>query len=503
MGKNKAEKQTRIKIDLSNYYQMHESAVKVCEAMAKTGRYYWKAGELEHGLEEVTFSHKGEPYTYLPTKKDIFFAVSSVAYSERKDGLPPKNFIDYIYNMSAGETPFKPLEQIIRIPIFSSDSRLMTEPGYYAEDMVLYIPRKDIDVRISLNPTKEEIKEAKSVLENDVLANFRFISPTDKTHALAYLLLFFVRKMITGLIPLHIFEADDPQTASFLMRKLTPDRYVVLDNPTDSEFRRNVRQKMVCRPEEKVSAFCLENISKLKLPALELMLSAQQYSDRIPGKNKMIDTEIKWILAAAGRKVIIDTYMARRCIKSRFVYNGKCPEYCSEDIKNTNKIIQSGLTLVQAWIAAGRPRMNRATLGGFEKWSEIIGSIVTFHDYPDFLGNYRELYDEADRDAASAWGFLLTEWWKKFGSRAVTTGELLPIAEAAEGIYLGKDDRETSKKRYLSRIFSGWQNTITSIESQGKTISLQLQKGSHTERGLSWSLRPVRQNLSYGHDKNS
>lgn len=388
MRQDKTKKQTRIKIDLSDYYQMHESAVKVCKAMDETGKYYWKAGEVKHGLEELVF-YEGDPHLYLMSKDDIFNAVCKVAYSERKNGLPPRYFINYIYNMCADETPFKPLEQIVRIPMFSSDGRLMIEPGYYAEDMVLYIPYEGIDVRISPNPTEEEIKEAKSALENDVLADFRFISPADKTHALAYLLLFFVRKMINGPTPLHIFEANDQRAASFLMKKLTPDRCVVLDNPTDSEFRKNVRQKLVCQPEEKVSAFCLENISKLKLPALEFMLSVQKYCDRIPGKNKTVDAEIKWILAIAGEKIVIDTHTTLKRVKIEF-YSKKDFEFYydkEKTVEDMNKIIQSGLTLAQTWVAAGRPKMYKTVSSRFIQWSEVMGSLLAFHGYSGFLSN--------------------------------------------------------------------------------------------------------------------
>lgn len=492
-----------VKFGMSNYDSLHENAVRVCKAMDKSGMYYWKAGEMNHGVGRVLYDHKEKPVFHLLSKTQLFNDICEVAYGENKGCLPPRKIARYIYETPGIKTLFKPLEQIIRIPVFSSDGKLMIKPGYYARDKVIYIPHKDIDIKVSSNPTEEEIREAKSVLENDVLADFEFRSPADKAHAMAYLLLFFARKMIDGPTPLHIFEANGSRVAGFLMRKLTPDRCVILDNPTDSEFRKNVRRKLIYKLEEGVSAFCLDNISKLKLPALEHMLSVQKYCDRIPGKNKMIDAEIKWILAAAGRKVVTDTYMARRSIKARFVYNRECPEfYEDEDVKNMNKIIQSGLTLIQAWIAAGQPRMNKMSLGRFEKWSKVIGSILAFHGYPCLLGNYTEIRDEADK-GIKEWRAFLGAWWETFGDKTVTTRDLLPLAKAKR-IYLGKNKEETSKRKYLFQLLNSKRDAVTNVKFLDETVPLRLIKEVRAKEGSCWSLQHVQTKLKiYKHDENS
>ena len=497
----------------SDKNSLENNAKKVCEALNRQGIYYWKAGMVKSGLGHVVFDHEGAPSFCLLSKDDIFNAISKVAYSENKKGLPPKELAAYIYGMSGVETPFKPLEKVVRVPVFSSDGRLICEPGYYSRDKLLYIPRAGSNIRIPLNPTKEEIQEAKSLLEDDILVDFNFETHADKTHAIAYILLFLVREMIEGPTPLHIFEAAKQGTgktllAESLMKTLTLGNYAIVSKSDDEELRKSITSSVL----NGVSGFCLDNVTELKSPLLAQILLTQQYNDRLLGTNKQINTVIKWVWAATGNNIAVDTDIARRSIRVRFTSDVEHPglrpaesfkhpklhKWCQE---NTDRIIQSGITLVQAWIAAGRPHFGGVNYGGFESWAETIGDILTFHEYKDFLGNVLEFYEEADRDAY-AWRSLLEVWWSTFGDKPVTAGDVLPLAVGIEGLYLGKDDKETSKKNYLSRTLTGRKDTVTTVNSGDTTVSLKLVKGAHSKAGFLWSLRTVQPKIKiYKHDE--
>lgn len=490
------------------------NAAKACEAINKLGVYYWKSGMPKNGLGEILFDHNGVPTFHLMSKDDVFNAISKVAYSnENKKGLPPKEIASYVYEMPATETPFRPLEKITRTPVFSSRGQLICEPGYYAQDRLLYIPHKG-NIRISPNPTKEEIRDAKALLEDDILVDFNFVSPADKTHAIAYILLFFCREMIDGPTPLHIFEAAKQGTgktllAESMMKTLTLDKYSIISKPDDEELRKKITSSVLSN----VSGFCLDNVVELKSPLLAQILLTQKYNDRQLGTNRQIDTTIRWVWAATGNNITVDTDMARRSIRIRFVCDEEHPElrplerfkhpnlhkWCRD---NADRIIQSGLTLIQAWIAAGCPIEKGVNYGGFEKWAELMGSILAFHGFSDFLGNVREFFEEADKDAFT-WRNLLEIWWSIFKDRPVTAGDLLPHALKVEGLYLGRDDKETSKKSYLSRLLNKKKETVTTIELKGEKVNLQLKKEGHSKTGILWSLQAIKQKIKiYQHDEN-
>ena len=140
---------------------LESNAKKVCEALNRRGNFYWKADLTRNGLGTIDFDYKGAPLFYLLSKDDIFNEISKVAYTETKKGLPDKALANFIYGMRGADTPFRPLRKIIRYPVFSSAGELMITPGYYARDHILYIPQRNFNIRVSPNPTEEEIQEAK------------------------------------------------------------------------------------------------------------------------------------------------------------------------------------------------------------------------------------------------------------------------------------------------------------------------------------------------------
>ncbi len=495
----------------------HALAIRACQLMderTKGQKFFWKSGTLEHGIGRVLITNDDHFGFSIMSEKAIYCEVDKVAKGSKKGQGPAKKIATAIYEMSPDEVPFKTLKRIVRIPIFSSDGKLIIEPGYYSKDQILYIPRKNYRITVPQNPTKEEIQEAKAVLEDDVLVDFQFVSKADKTHAIAYLLLFLVREMIDGFTPLHIFEAAKQGTgktmlAETIMKVLTQDNYRLLSNPGEEELRKKITSDSI----RGIAGFCLDNLTVLQSPLLAQVLQSQQYSDRLLGTNTMVETEIKWVWAATGNNMKVDADIARRSIRIRFTCdmakpqqrtreNFKHPNFRRWCIKNATKIIQSGLTLVQAWIAADQPLDSKANLGGFEEWAEIMGGMLSFLGYEDFLGNTDEFYDEAEK-GAEAWNAMLAKWWETFGDKIVTTGEILPIVEATEGIYLGKDDRETSKKNYLSRFLSSKRDTVTDVVFPDRIVPLKLVKAARVAEGSRWSLHLAQPKLKiYLHNKN-
>lgn len=258
-------------------------------------------------------------------------------------------------------------------------------------ERIMITDYNDCKIEVPPNPAKDRIKAAKSLLEDDVLADFDFATPADKAHAVAYILLFLCREMIDGPTPLHIFEsADRTPLAELIMDVLTAGRYATFSERNDRKLEKQIFNAF----SNGMSGFCLNNISELNSPLLSCILLAHKYTFRIPRKYELINAVIRWVWAATGNNIVVNAEITRRSIRIRFYCNKEYSELSSRFRSNANKIIESGLTLIQAWIAAGQPMLANKNLGGFEKWSETIGSILTFHGFSDFLGNTDNLYEE-------------------------------------------------------------------------------------------------------------
>ena len=86
---------------------------------------------------------------------------------------------------------------------------LITEPGYHPAARLLYDPPKGFVLPpVPAQPTQSDIAIARSLLLDDLLGDFPFIGEAERAHALALLLVGFVRAMIEHVLPLAREQAD-------------------------------------------------------------------------------------------------------------------------------------------------------------------------------------------------------------------------------------------------------------------------------------------------------
>jgi putative DNA primase/helicase len=115
-------------------------------------------------------------------------------------------------NLLATPDPALPvLTGIVTAPVFGKDGTLITEPGYHWTTRLLYEPAQGFDLPpIPERPTPAQVTAARNLLLDDLLGDFPFIGEAERAHALALLLLSFVRPMISGPTPLHMIEKPAP-----------------------------------------------------------------------------------------------------------------------------------------------------------------------------------------------------------------------------------------------------------------------------------------------------
>jgi hypothetical protein len=91
----------------------------------------------------------------------------------------------------------------------------------------------------------------------------------------------------------------------------------------------------------------------------------------------------------------------------------------------------------------------------FEKWSEIIGGILTHCSIPGFLRNLSDFYAEADAEGADYRSFI-GEWWNEHNDNDVGVSELFKIASAPDSTlplgYGGEQSLRTRLGKLLGRL---------------------------------------------------
>ncbi|MER2520956.1 MAG: toprim domain-containing protein [Bdellovibrionales bacterium] len=107
---------------------------------------------------------------------------------------------------------------IVANPVFDPNGRLVATPGYHARAKLMYVPHKEFVLSpIPAKPTADDIKEARELLLDDLLGDFPFTGDAERAHALALLLLPFMRPMIDGPTPVHLIEKPSAGTGATLM----------------------------------------------------------------------------------------------------------------------------------------------------------------------------------------------------------------------------------------------------------------------------------------------
>ena len=133
-----------------------------------------------------------------------------------KSAYPP---MDVVRDMLASpDIPLPVLTAITGAPIFTPTGDLIVTPGHNRETGIYYAPAESFRVPlVPTRPTLADIDEAKSLLLIELMGDFPFIGEAERAHAVALLLLPFVRELINGPTPLHLITKPMPGSGATLL----------------------------------------------------------------------------------------------------------------------------------------------------------------------------------------------------------------------------------------------------------------------------------------------
>jgi hypothetical protein len=335
------------------------------------------------------------------------------------------------------------LAGIVTAPVFGRGGTLLTEPGYHPDARLLYRPPPGFVLPpVPDRPTPAEITAARNLLLDDLLGDFPFTGEPERAHALALLLLGFVRPMIDAPTPLHMIEKPTPGTGATLMVDaiatiLTGAGAAVMTEGRDEdEWRKRLTAKLRQLP----TLLLIDNLrQELDSAALAAALTAPAWEDRVLGASDMVRLPVRCAWVATGNNPAVSHEIARRLVRIRLDARTdqpwrrdgfRHPDLMGWVRASRARLVAACLTLCRAWIAAGRPRGARS-LGSFEGWSQTLGGILEVAGVAGFLANLDEVIAASDSEGG-AWRGFIQLWWDRFGSAEVSVSDLLGLAQSAE-----------------------------------------------------------------------
>ncbi|HVG96274.1 MAG TPA: hypothetical protein VNK05_05220 [Chloroflexota bacterium] len=428
-------------------------------------------------------------------------------YRWKKDGkdapakkvpdLPPVHVVKDL--LATPDAPLPPLTRVVAAPVFAPDGEVVTAPGYHAASRTYYAPRPGAAPvpPVPAAPAAADVARAKALLLDELLVDFPFTGASERAHAVALLLLPFLRGMIDGPTPLHLIEKPTVGTGATLLAEALvypaagAKPAPMVEGRDDEEW----RKRLTATLRESPAAVLIDNLRrKLDTPALAAALTAPDaWADRLLGTSETVHLPVRCAWIATGNNPALSDELARRAVRIRLDAQVEQPHlrepkaFKHGDLSgwaaaHRHELVWAALVLGRAWVAQGRPPGARV-LGSFESWARVVGGVLETAGIGGFLGNLQELYERANEERA-AWVAFVGAWWDTFGSAPTLVKDLFPlVAESEIPLALG----DPTKKH------SGPVSLGTKIrQAEGRIFTgKRIERAGEKKHAILWRLAPL------------
>jgi hypothetical protein len=379
-----------------------------------------------------------------------------------EEDAPPMEVVKDLASLPAWDGVPR-LQAVVESPVFTCAGALVLAPGFHPAAQLWYQPAGGLVVPpVPPTPTAAEVEQARELLLVELLGDFPFEDDASRAHALAALLLPFVRQLIDGPTPLHLLDAPVEGTGKTLLAscisEVSTGRPIeaIAEAGDDEEWRKRITAVLIEGP----TLVLLDNLNRvLDSGALAAVLTSRVWKDRILGVSKTVRVPNLAVWLASGNNTRLSRELVRRTVWCRLDSRTDAPwERTQFRHKNLQKwakeqrgrLVWAALVLCQAWLAAGRPP-GQQTLGMFEGWAETMGGILDVAGAPGLLANARKFRQEA-ADKGSEWRAFVAAWWARYGGEPVGVKELFQLVSQEQLLdaVLG-DKGEASQRTRLGR----------------------------------------------------
>jgi len=408
--------------------------------LAGRGRHYQAGGLIVSVSTDPT---SGDP-SIVPTSAPALTRELSVAatwekYDRRAENWvrcdPPARHTAILYDAQHFRH-LPPLVGVVRQPYFrESDGVLIAQAGYDKASQCFGV----FDVRqfVMPDPTIAAARAALALLE-DLLAEFHFVSATDKAAALAAIFTAVVRPTLPHAPGFHVRAPVMGSGKTYLCELIGafagPGGNAKVSYPTTSEEATKVILSLLLTSPA-VIEFDDMDTDWSPHGTIKRMLTAEHITDRILGVSKTATVSTRTLLLGSGNNVgpvgdllrrVLTIHIDPRCATpATMTYSGAPVEKVRQQ---RGRYVAAVLTIIQAWREAGSPRAevdNIVTFGG--TWSDYCRHPLIWLGQPDpATALLEQVRHDPDGDALSG---LMTEWRAVFGSTPTTVRKAVEVAE--------------------------------------------------------------------------
>lgn len=395
--------------------------------LARSLRHYQRGGLI---ATVITDPGTHETRVQDITRPALIRALAGAATWERYDRRsenwvrtdPPANHAAVLFDSS--HYPHLPvLNGLARQPYLRADGSMMTASGYDPISGMFGI----FDARtfsVPDSPTREQAESAFLMLMG-LLEEFPFVDASDLSATLAAMLTAAVRPSLEHAPMFHVRAPMVGSGKSYLCELIaafaTPQRGAPTTFPSDDE---ECRKMLLAELLKAPAVIEFDNLTTdlLAHKSLCMVLTSEFMTGRILGVSKTSTVSTRTLFLSSGNNVGPVQDMTRRCLTIRLnpgcdtpaARSFKRPDLIRELLNERGRYVSAALTVIRAWIAAGRPKALCWSLSGYSQWSDLCRQPLLWLGCTDPTASvFEAMKNDPDRETL---GRMLKAWQAIFGN---------------------------------------------------------------------------------------
>ncbi|MFO1053941.1 MAG: bifunctional DNA primase/polymerase [Planctomycetota bacterium] len=332
------------------------------------------------------------------------------------------------------------LTAVICTPTLRPDGSLLATPGYDPQTGLFLDIAPGAFAGVPEHPTREDALRALADLKNP-FSEFDFESDADRSAFLSALLTPFVRWSLRT-APMFIINAPRRGSGKTLLARsiglIATGRspWTLTQEHSDEESRKRWFAVLL-------AGASIVNIDNLEAPlggaTLCTILTEDRLTDRVLGFSQVqtVDTT-KLVLIATGNNVEIAGDLTRRVLFCRIDPGVEFPEDRSFKLNldhflldHRERLVVAALTVLRAFVEAGRPSSDVRPFGSFEEWSDLVRAALIWLGEPDPCRT-RVTVEEGDAEREQTLA-VIEAWEAAFGAAELTAAEVVASLSGDEG----------------------------------------------------------------------